>query len=95
MMAALAWGVLTAFLLSACATPRNPEHVRIEGLAQECLQARDRNTIQTVRVDSFGRVLVDGRQTDIWNQEMEALGDCLEAKGVRFSGPRRRAPVLK
>lgn len=94
MIQGLLLGFLALLLLPACATTKTPEQVRVEGLAQECLTKRDRNTLSSVEVDVFGQVMVFGRQTDRWNQELEALGDCLEEKGVRLQG-RTRAPVLK
>jgi hypothetical protein len=93
-MRRVALSLALAALLLACATLKTPEQVRIEGLARECLTQRDRDTIESVEVDPFGRVMAYGRQTPRWNQETEALGDCLEAKGVELRG-RMRAPVLK
>jgi len=82
--------LLTAMLLAACATTKTPDQVRVEGLAQECLAQRDRDTLETIEVDRFGRVWVYGRQTARWTQERDALWRCLEGKGIRSTG---RAPT--
>jgi len=79
--------LLLALLLPACATTKSPEQLRVEEIAGQCLRQRDRATLQEVEVDTFGRLMVRGRQTADWPTEFAAFQACLDAKGIGQSGP--------
>ena len=62
----------------------DPPAAWVDGIAQECRRPRNRDTLQRAGVDTFGQIVVSGRQTEDWQAEVDALWTCLEAKGVQL-----------